>query len=201
MVGGCVVGQREVKVPTGDDAAIVLASVTMPEPIDTIARHAWFAIREEGSATWSKVEYGGFGPGPLKTNHGEVMVHAVWRGSRASKGIACLKKWQSKDLRMKYIPYPGPNSNTYVDALLRRCKLRADLPTTAIGKDYRGRFIGASWTSGGTGFQVETPLVGFRLGLTEGIEVHLLTLAFGVDLWPPAILIPFGPGRIGFADW
>jgi len=25
-------------------------------------------------------------------------------------------------------------------------------------------------------------------------------LSIGVDLWPPAILIPLGPGRLGFAD-
>lgn len=200
MMTGCVIGKHEVKVPKGNDAVILLASVTMPEPIDTIARHAWFAVREEGSENWRKIEYGGFGPGPLKTDHGDVDVHAIWRGADAKRGIACLDRWREKADVKNYVPYPGPNSNTFVDRLLRKCKLRADLPATAIGKDYRGRFIGASWTSGGTGFQVETPLVGFRLGLTEGIEVHLLTLAFGIDLWPPAIIIPFGSGRIGFAD-
>ena len=200
VLSGCVIGKHEVRVPGGSDAVIILASVNMPKPIDTIARHAWFAVREEGSEQWRKIEYGGFGPGPLKTNHGEVDVHALWRGARATRGIACLKKWREQADIKHYLPYPGPNSNTFVDRLLRKCHLRADLPSTAIGKDYRGRIIGASWTSGGTGVQVETPLLGFRLGLSEGIEVHLLTLAFGVDLWPPAIVIPFGPGRIGFAD-
>lgn len=66
MMTGCVIGKHEVKVRNGDDAVILLASVTMPEPIDTIARHAWFAVREEGSEKWRKIEYGGFGPGPLK---------------------------------------------------------------------------------------------------------------------------------------
>jgi hypothetical protein len=96
--------------------------------------------------------------------------------------------------------WPGPNSNTYVDVMMRRCKLRADLPATAIGKDFRG-WIGASWTSGGTGFQIETPLVGVKLGLTEGVEVHILALTIGVDWWPPALILPLGGGRIGFADW
>ncbi len=196
----CAIGKHPVKVPKGTDAVVMLASVTMPEPIDTIARHAWFAVREEGSESWRKVEYGGFGPGPLKTNHGSVQVHAIWRGARAERAIACLDEAKSKAYVRNYVPYPGPNSNTFVDRLLRKCNLRADLPSTAIGKDYRGRFIGASWTSGGTGVQVETPIVGIRLGLTEGIEVHLLTLAFGIDLWPPAIIVPFGDGRIGFAD-
>ncbi|MCP4444983.1 MAG: DUF3750 domain-containing protein [Myxococcales bacterium] len=188
------------KVPKGDDAVIILASVTMPVPIDTIARHAWFAVREDGSERWRKIEYGSFGPGPLETNHGDVDVHAIWRGERAKKGIACLEKWRGAADIKSYLAYPGPNSNTFVDRLLRKCKLRASLPSTAIGKDYRGRFIGASWTSGGTGFQIETPLLGLRLGLTEGIEVHLLSLAFGIDLWPPALIVPFGQGRLGFAD-
>lgn len=200
LLASCIIGGYATKVPEGTDAVIMLASVNMPEPIDTIARHAWFAVREEGSDRWYKVEYGGFGPGPLKTNHGSVDVHAVWRGAAARRGIACLNEKQREARVRSYLAYPGPNSNTFVDRLLRLCKLRADLPATAIGKDYRGRFIGASWTTSGTGFQVETALLGFRLGLKEGIEVHLLSLTFGIDLWPPAIVVPFGSGRIGFAD-
>ncbi len=200
LLSACAIFRHPVTLPGGSDAVIMLASVTMPEPIDTIARHAWFAVREEGQGEWYKVEYGGFGPGPLKTNHGQVEVHAIWRGTEASRGIACLHRWKDALYVRSYLAYPGPNSNTFIDRLLRKCHLHADLPATAIGKDYRGRYIGASWTSGGTGVQVETPLLGFRVGLTEGVELHLLSLAFGVDLWPPAIVIPFGPGRIGFAD-
>lgn len=196
----CVIGGYASRVPEGDDAVILLASVTMPEPIDTIARHAWFAVREDKSDRWYKIEYGGFGPGPLKTNHGSVDVHAVWRGAEAQRGIECLNEKKREARVKKYWAYPGPNSNTFIDRLLRLCKLRADLPSTAIGKDYRGRFIGASWTTSGTGFQIETALLGLRMGLKEGIEIHLLSLAFGIDLWPPAIIVPFGAGRIGFAD-
>jgi len=85
--------------------------------------------------------------------------------------------------------------------MLRRCGLRASLPATAIGKDYRG-LVGASWTSEGTGFQVETAIfgLGLRVGLREGVEVHVLGLAIGVDLWPPALIVPLGSGRLGFAD-
>ncbi len=63
----------------------------------------------------------------------------------------------------------------------------------------RGWF-GASWTTEGTGFQVESPVLGLRLGLKEGVEVHVLGLPFGVDLWPPAIILPIGVGRLGIAD-
>ena len=192
-LASCVIGKHSLKKPGGDDAVIMMGSTRMPEPIDSIAVHAWFAVREAGDEDWSRVEYGG-------VPDGTDVVHAVWRGKVAEKGIRCLHANKDKAEVMSYIPYPGPNSNTFVDRLLRKCGLRADLPSTAIGKDYRGRFIGASWTSGGTGVQVETPLLGFRIGLTEGVELHLMTFAFGIDLWPPALIIPFGPGRIGFAD-
>jgi hypothetical protein len=39
-----------------------------------------------------------------------------------------------------------------------------------------------------------------KIGLKEGLEVHIVGLSFGIDLWPPAIILPLGPGRIGFAD-
>ena len=95
--------------------------------------------------------------------------------------------------------YPGPNSNTFGDRILRKCNLHASLPATSIGKDWRG-WIGAGVTSEGTGVQLETPLLGVKIGLKEGIEIHVIGLSIGVDLWPPAIILPLGPGRLGFAD-
>jgi len=83
--------------------------------------------------------------------------------------------------------------------VLRRCKLAASLPATSIGKDWRG-LVGAGISSERTGVQLETPILGFKIGLREGIEIHVLHLSFGIDLWPPAIIVPLGPGRIGFAD-
>jgi Protein of unknown function (DUF3750) len=194
----CVIAQRPVAVPGGTDAAIVLASTAMPEPIAEVGRHAWFAVREPGATGWQRIEYGGFGSGPLD-GLSDVRVHAVWTGEVAARAIPCLRDHAAAARPDPYVMVPGPNSNTFVDRLLRGCDLHADLPATAVGKDFRG-IAGVSWTSGGTGFQIETPLVGVRLGLTEGIEVHLLTLAFGIDLWPPAIILPLGPGRLGFDD-
>jgi len=31
-------------------------------------------------------------------------------------------------------------------------------------------------------------------------DLHLLALAFGIDLWPPALILPIDPGRLGFDD-
>jgi hypothetical protein len=194
---GCVWNARPPVRPDAQpgEAVITLESTTMPKPIHGVARHAFFRFRNAGSPSWYLVEFG-------SVDRNDVRVHAVWRGPEAERGIACLKKNEAAveaEIYPHYLPWPGPNSNTFIDRLLRLCDLHADLPATAIGRDYRG-VIGVSLTSGGTGFQIETPLFGLRLGLTEGIEVHLLALAFGIDLWPPAIVLPIDPGRLGFDD-
>ncbi len=199
MLASCAVWKRPLTVPQTDDAAIIVASTSMPEPISDIARHAWLAVKKRGDKRWRRIEVGGFGSKPLDGIK-NVEVHGVWVGEKAHRAIPCLRKHSSKARPgRRYLPWPGPNSNTFVDILLRKCNLHADLPATAIGKDYRG-LIGFSWTSGGTGFQFETPLIGFRIGLTEGIELHILGLAIGIDLWPPAIIVPLGGGRLGFGD-
>ncbi len=199
LLGGCVILKRELEVPGGDQPTVMLLSTSMPEPIADIARHSWLSVRAEGEQRWERIEVGHFGSGPLD-GEGDVRLHKVWRGARAQKAIACLREHAAGyHPQGKYLPWPGPNSNTFVDRLLRRCRLDADLPVTAIGKDYRG-WIGAGVTSGRTGVQLETPVAGLKLGLTEGVELHLLGLGLGIDLWPPALIVPFAGGRWGFDD-
>lgn len=200
-LGGCVVNPRPLDVPRTREAIILLVSTEMPTPIDVIARHAWLVVREKGNSQFERIEFGGFGSGPFEGLGGEEL-HAIWVGPEAERAIPCLREHEGgeeADIRDGYLPWPGPNSNTFVDRLLRTCGLKADLPATAIGKDHRG-LVGVSWTSGGTGAQLETPIAGIRLGLKEGIELHLLRFALGLDLWPPALIVPFGSGRIGFDD-
>lgn len=67
----------------------------------------------------------------------------------------------------------------------------------AVGKDYLG-IIGGSVTTTGTGVQVETPIVGAKIGLQDGVELHVLALTFGIDLIPPALKSPMG--RLGFQE-
>jgi len=192
---GCIVNARPLVRPDGVEAVVLLESTVMPEPIQGVARHAFFEVREAGGWSFESVEFG-------YVTRREVRLHAVWRGRPAEEAIPCLRAHApgiEREIHPHYLPWPGPNSNTFVDRLLRLCGLHADLPATAVGKDYRG-VIGISRTSGGTGLQLETPIFGLRLGLTEGIELHLLALAFGVDFWPPALLLPIDPGRLGFDD-
>jgi hypothetical protein len=128
------------------------------------------------------------------------MVHGVVHPKDIRATIACLER-ASKTARERhpdYFPIPGPNSNTYVDILIRECALGVELPGTAIGRDYRG-IIGVSGTETRTGVQFESVLFGIRLGLVEGIEFHFLSFVFGLHIWPPGITLPVNPGRIGFA--
>jgi hypothetical protein len=199
----CAIGQRRLRAPGNDRATVLLLTGGLGHPIDQIARHPWFATRAAGSTTWMIYEVGGGGEtdDPFRNQpYVDPILHGVWRGAEAERAMACLEReadpWKS---RLHYRFYPGPNSNTFGDVMLRRCHLHASLPATSVGKDWRGAF-GATWTTEGTGFQIETPVLGIRLGLKEGVEVHVIGLSVGVDLWPPAIILPLGPGRLGFAD-
>ena len=215
LLPGCVIARQRVALPGGTDARVLLLSGPLGEPLTRVARHAWLAVRREGAAEWERFEVLGPGGewGHVHRSHGDplgwfgqelaaIRLHGQWRGRRAAAAIACLERESPRyPFRHRYLIWPGPNSNTYVDLMLRRCGLRADLPSTCVGKDWRGSVgVGVSFTEGGTGVQLETPLVGLKIGLTEGIELHLFTLAIGVDLWPPAIVLPVGDGRIGFDD-
>ncbi len=203
LLTGCALAPRPLVQPPSDQATILLVTGGLGHPIEQVARHPWFAVRRAGETSWTIYEVGGGGSldDPFKNEpYLEPVLHGVWRGAEAEAGIACLEdeapRWKRE---LDYRFYPGPNSNTFGDVMLRRCDLHASLPSTAIGKDWRGAF-GAGITSEGTGVQVETPLLGLKVGLKEGIEVHIIGLSFGIDFWPPAIIVPFGSGRIGFAD-
>ncbi len=215
LLAGCVLGQRSLKLPATGEATVIVGSAALPAPINQLARHPWVALRDEGSQLWERWEvmccpgrhrrstvrksirsplsdYGGGG--------GDVRIHGMIGGTRAKRIAACVRERAPEyPHRHRYLVWPGPNSNTFVDWLVRACDINVDLPATSIGKDYRGLF-GVSPTAGGTGVQLETPLLGLKLGLTEGIELHVLTFPIGIDLWPPALILPVGPGRLGIED-
>lgn len=209
LASGCLIGERKVTIPKDRTATVLLLSHTLDAPLEKLARHPWFAVRDAGQSGWESWEIGFYQapmgyvrrrPGHAIDWRPNVRLHGVLRGEQATRFIRCLRaKSPRYEHRHVYRPWPGPNSNTYVDVMLRRCRFRADLPPTAIGKDYRG-IAGVSWTSSGTGVQIETAILGLRVGLKEGIQIHLWGFTFGVDFWPPAIIHPVGEGRIGFAD-
>ena len=94
-----------------------------------------------------------------------------------------------------YTLWPGPNSNTFVAWIARAVpELEADLPATAIGKDYIGsNFV--STAPSGKGFQFSLRgLLGIAASGVDGLELNILGLNFGVS--GSGIKLPI-VGRIG----
>jgi hypothetical protein len=128
------------------------------------------------------------------------MVVADLRGPLAEKLIPTLEQ-AARSYRFSragdYRIWPGPNSNSFIAALLRTVpELGAALPPNAIGRDFRDGFY-AGPTDSRTGVEVNLwGYAGVKLGWVEGIEVNLLGLVAGVDIRRPALKLP-GFGRIG----
>ena len=204
-LAGCVIGERPLVVPDDREAVVMVLSTDLLEAMGAVGRHSWIAARERGAREFTRYEVLGeaerFVGDPFTSNAGEdVRLHAVLRGADAEAAIPCIEReLVLYNKEESYGFWPGPNCNTFVERVARHCGIHVDLPATAVGRDYRG-IVGASTTSGGTGVQFESVVFGLKIGLTEGIEIHLFGLAFGFDAWPPAIIVPLGPGRIGFDD-
>jgi hypothetical protein len=125
-------------------------------------------------------------------------LYAEARGAKAEPLIARIEAAAaSYPFAKEYRAWPGPNSNTFTAWITRQVpELRADLPPTAIGKDYlRGQVLASA--PSGRGLQLSLAgLFGLTASSVEGLEVNLLGLTFGVDPWPPALKLPLA-GRLG----
>lgn len=190
----------------GDEPAVLMKSLRLPtsEPWATrFAQHTWFDLREAPGAPWVRVEI----PTPesgveiVELAPGDVFRDRRWErpvrvrmlefgpGIDAVAGdlLAAARAYDPGTYRA----WPGPNSNTFCDAMLREVQgLRGQLHHNAVGKDHGWR-VGESAT--GLGVELETPLLGLQLGLLEGVELHLLGLTLGVGLQPLALRLPFLP--------
>ena len=123
-------------------------------------------------------------------------LYADKRGELAEKLIPRIEAAvQSYPYAGEYTVWPGPNSNTFTAWITRAVpELDADLPPTAIGKDYiPGGILG----SAPSGHGVQLSLAGlFALTASgvEGLEVNLLGLSLG--LGPSGLKLPL-VGRLG----
>jgi hypothetical protein len=203
-VTACAIPRREAKLPPPNEAYVAVLSGEMPASLSQVARHSWIIANVPGENYPRRYEWGGSGTDPFDYfGDGDVALHAVIHYDKGDllQVTTCMRREASRynEEHPDYWPIPGPNSNTFVDFVLRHCGVHVELPATAIGRDYRGP-IGASVTSLGTGVQLETWVLGVKVGLQEGVELHLLDLPIGVHFWPPGITVPVNPGRIGFDD-
>jgi hypothetical protein len=179
------------------------------------AVHSWIAVKEKDAKAYRTYHVIGWRlrqglpvvrieegiPDGKWFGHVPALVRDL-RGPAAERAIPKIHKAaESYPYPNEYRAWPGPNSNTFISHILRATpELGVELPPHAIGKDWmdKGTFAGKSET--GTGFQVSLfGVLGFTLGLADGAEVNLLGMTFGVDLWRPALKLPF-LGRVGFSD-
>ncbi|HSG63715.1 MAG TPA: DUF3750 domain-containing protein [Gammaproteobacteria bacterium] len=125
-------------------------------------------------------------------------VIAELRGAPAERVLdrldAAVARYPYPD---RYRVWPGPNSNTFTAHVLRELpELAADLPPTAIGKDFIGTRLTALAPSG-TGYQLSLMgAAGILAAVQEGIELNVLGLTFGIDALTPALKLPM-VGRVG----
>jgi hypothetical protein len=174
-----------------------------------VATHSWVVIKEEGAASYQRFDYTAWGQ-PIWVDR--FIPDARWFGSvpevvfladgaEAARMIPTIKatiKSYPYANRGDYRLWPGPNSNTFVAAIMQAAHVWAVLPPTAIGKDfpYDGRWIGL--TASGTGIRFTAGgYVGLTCGWVEGFEVNILGAVAGFDLRRPALKFP-GLGRVGF---
>jgi len=171
--------------------------------------HTWVATKPADAPEWTVYEVVGW---RLRWSGSSVVIsHRApdgrWFGAvpelyadKRGEGVDALIERIDKAARAypyasEYGLWPGPNSNTFTAWITRHVpELEADLPGTAIGKDYlRGKFVDSA--PSGRGIQLSLAgLLGATVSSVEGLEFNLLGLSFGVG--PSGIKLPF-IGRIG----
>lgn len=175
-----------------------------------VAVHSWIVVKRENADRWTRYDVVGWG-NPVRLNG--WAADARWYGDRPAvvldlkgaaaaaaipkieKAVADYRHARAGDYRI----WPGPNSNTFVAAVLRAVpELQATLPPNAVGKDFRDEGLFLGLTDSGTGLELNLwGFAGFKLGWIEGVELNLFTLVTGLDIRHPALKLP-GFGRIGF---
>ena len=177
--------------------------------------HTWVAVKEKNAIEYTTFHVIGW---RAQNGLGAVLIQKDlpdrhWYGARPELTSSTIGKKAQEMIPLihqaaKNYPYPkhyrawpGPNSNTFVSHIIRSVPgMGVELPPNAIGKDWISDAKFASWSETKTGIQVSVyGLLGFTLGLAEGVEINLLGLSFGLDLYRPALKLPM-IGRLGMKD-
>ena len=170
--------------------------------------HSWIAVKPQGATEYTVYEVVGW---RLRWTDTAVVIRNRapnhWFGAQGElyaekrgAGVDALIERIDKAAReypyaKTYTVWPGPNSNTFVAWIARAVpELEADLPATAIGKDYLGAEM-VSTAPSGKGFQFSLRgLLGVSASAVDGFELNILSLNFGVS--SSGIKLPI-VGRIG----
>jgi hypothetical protein len=193
------------------EARILVMTGTAGAWKGVFAVHSWIVLKPANAEAWTRYDVVGWGD-PLRRNnwpidgrwYGNAPVPVLdLRGDEAERLIpkieAAISAYRYRNAG-DYKVWPGPNSNSFVAAVLRAVpELGVQLPSNAVGRDFHGGFH-AGWTDSGTGIELNLwGYAGIKAGWVEGIEFNLLGLVAGVDIRHPAIKLP-GYGRIGLPN-
>ena len=170
--------------------------------------HSWIAVKPAGATEFTVYEVVGWrlrwadsavvirNRAPNRWFGADGELYAQKRGPGVDALIGRIDKAAREYPYAKtYSVWPGPNSNTFTAWIARAVPgLEADLPATAIGKDYIGSDM-LSTAPSGKGFQLSLRgLLGVAASAVDGLELNILSLNFGVSA--SGIKLPI-VGRIG----
>jgi hypothetical protein len=177
----------------------------------TFGVHTWVAVKPANAPSYMVYEVIGW---RLRWADSVVAIHtraadARWygnvpelyadkRGPEAENLIPRIDAAaRSYPYANEYHAWPGPNSNTFIAWITRAVpELEADLPPTAIGKDYlSGSLVGSAPSGSGVQFSLGG-LFALTASGVEGLELNLLGLTFGINPFDPALKLPL-LGRLG----
>jgi len=172
------------------------------------ATHTWIVVKPPGGA-YERYDKVGWGT-PLRRN--AYAPDGYWFGNKPDLIFAADGEGAARLIpkiragiaaypyarRRAYRAWPGPNSNTFIAAILAAVpEIDIVLPPTAIGKDFP---LDQSWfgpTPSGTGWRVSYGgYIGLTAGWVEGIEINVLGAVVGLDIRRPGFKFP-AVGRVG----
>jgi len=177
----------------------------------TFGVHTWVAVKPKDAKAYTVYEVIGWRrrwsesvvsvrerPADARWYGNLPEVYADKRGELAEKLIPRIEAAVlNYPYAGEYTLWPGPNSNTFTAWITRSVpELDADLPPTAIGKDYiPGGIFGSAPSGHGLQFSLGGLFAITASGI-EGLELNLLGLTVGVNPFDPAIRLPLF-GRLG----
>jgi hypothetical protein len=174
-----------------------------------VAVHCWIVLKDAGAARYDRYDLTAWGD-PIRLNgfapdgrwFGQAPEPVFAADGAAAEALIPRMRGAIRDYRWRhrgdYRAWPGPNSNTFVQAVLAAVpEVGAVLPPTAIGKDFPVDGAALALTPSRTGVRLSLGgYVGLTLAWVEGIEINVLGGVIGLDLRRPGVKLP-AVGRVG----
>lgn len=188
--------------PATPQASVMILAARTGRWKGIFAEHMAIVLKEEGAAEWTRYDVVGWGE-PVRKN--SYAADALWYGNRprviykieGARGQSLIPEIERAissypfSRRGDYKVWPGPNSNSFVSYIVREVPgFDAELPPTAIGKDWLG-WAGFARAPSKTGWTFSLAgVLGVTLAIEEGLEFHILGATAGIDVNDLAIKLP-----------